>query len=125
MIGEGSPDPSDRLLKFLVDADKATAQVGKGFGKAKDKLSRHKEHPADEDPTDEESAIHIQQEPDKHHQEKYRGEKVWLSKASPAFHGPCMFQHVKKKPGMMAGCIINSTNTIIINSSLAELFSVM
>lgn len=58
-----------------ADADKATGVVGKGFGKAKDKVSKNKHAPADEDPTDD-SAIVIHQEPDKQSNQKHRGDKV-------------------------------------------------
>ena len=59
-------------------ADKATGVVGKGFGKAKDKVTRNKGAPADEDPTDEEHAIMIHQEPDKQAKAKHRGDRVGL-----------------------------------------------
>ena len=58
--------------------DKATGVVGKGFGKAKDKVTRNKGAPGDEDPTDDEHAIIIHQEPDKHAKQKHRGDRVGL-----------------------------------------------
>lgn len=58
-----------------VDADKATDTVGKGFGKAKNKVSRHKHAPADEDPTDDNTIV-IHQEPDDQSNQKHRGDKV-------------------------------------------------
>ena len=62
---------------------RATGVVGKGFGKAKGKVTRNKGAPADEDPTDE-NAILIHQEPDDQSKEKHRGEKVSLAHISPA-----------------------------------------
>ena len=63
----------------VMFADKASNQVSKGMGKAKDKMSRHKSAPADEDPTDDKNAIIIHQEPDKQSKIKYKNNRVRCS----------------------------------------------